>query len=109
MKGYLGEEVVDIKNTPFANYTKLDWIEQYTLDYGWIDGSHHKTWVLDQIMRIIKNCEIEVKLAKWDNGTEEYRYNIVTESQDYLDFVKEYEDPNNTGEQEYEYDMGIAP
>lgn len=109
MEEYLGETVMNIKDTPFANYTKLDWVEEITLDYGWIDGAHHKTWVLDQIMRVIKGCEIEVRLAKWSNGQEEWRYDIVTESEEYKQFVKEYEDPNGIGEQEYEYDMGIAP
>lgn len=49
--------------------------------YGQIDGSHHKTWVIDQMVRLL--CGSEEKYKEW---------------------VKIYE---NDGE--YEWDCGIAP
>lgn len=47
--------------------------------YGQIDGGHHKMWVIDQMVRVLLGDEYE----KW---------------------VKEYE-----GDDEYEWDVGIAP
>jgi hypothetical protein len=47
--------------------------------YGQIDGGHHKMWVIDQMVRVLLGDEYE----KW---------------------VKEYEDDD-----EYEWDVGIAP
>lgn len=44
--------------------------------YGWIDGSHHKQWVLDQIARVILGDGYEgwaespdpQEYADWDPG-----------------------------------------
>ncbi len=67
---------------------KLKDIEELIIRYGQIDGGHHKAWVLDGIMRIIKGDK-------------------------YADFVKRYEytddDGNTCEEKEYEWDVGIAP
>lgn len=48
-------------------------------EYGWIDGDHHKTWVIDQILRILFG---------------DY----------YNDWVENYEEDG-----EYTWDTGIAP
>ena len=47
--------------------------------YAQIDGSHHKMWTIDQMVRILLGTEYEK-------------------------FIKEYE-----GDGEYEWDIGIAP
>lgn len=52
--------------------------------YGQIDGSHHKMWVIDQMIRAL--CENEEEYANW---------------------VMTYETPD--GEDYWEWDMGIAP
>lgn len=52
---------------------------------GQIDGSHHKMWVIDQMVRIL--CGSEGK---------------------YKDWVEAYETPLAEDEY-YEWDMGIAP
>ena len=56
--------------------------------YGTIDGSHHKMWVIDQMVRALRGSEEE-----------------------YLDWVKKYETPIIDGEhtEYYEWDTGIAP
>ena len=51
--------------------------------YGQIDGEHHKTWVIDQIVKTLTGENYE----KW---------------------VQHYEYDEETGE-EYEWDTGIAP
>ena len=52
--------------------------------YGTTDGSHHKMWVIDQMVRAL--CGDEEK---------------------YLNWVKAYE--TSVGDDEYEWDTGIAP
>lgn len=53
--------------------------------YGQIDGSHHKAWVIDQMVRAL--FDDEKKYAAW---------------------VEAYETPLSYGEY-YEWDTGIAP
>lgn len=53
------------------------------LDYGQIDGSHHKMWVIDQMVRTLTG----------DN---------------YEEIVKQYCDGED-GENTYEWDCGVAP
>lgn len=52
--------------------------------YGQIDGSHHKMWVIDQMVRVL--CGDKEEYRKW---------------------VEAYETPD--GEDYYVWDMGIAP
>jgi len=52
-------------------------------DYGGIDGGHHKTWVIDQMVRILLGEKYET-------------------------FVKEYCDGED-GPNTYEWEEGIAP
>lgn len=52
--------------------------------YGQIDGDHHKTWVIDQIVRILTGNK-------------------------YNEFVNEYETDEETGEKEWIWKNGIAP
>lgn len=52
--------------------------------YGQIDGNHHKTWVIDQMVRAL--CGSEEEYKKW---------------------VDKYEAPD--GEDYWEWDCGIAP
>ena len=111
MEGYLGETVVEsLKDTPFEDFGPADWALRYIEMYGGIDGAHHKTWVLDQVVRILLGTPVEVKLAKWSNGQQEYRFVTGEPSEEYLDWVEEMKgiDPE-TGEAEYDYDEGIAP
>lgn len=111
MHGYLGETPVDVKNSPFKDYTEKDWAIYYIESYGQIDGAAHKQWVLDQVARILLGTKVNIKLAKWENGEEEYRVNTdENPSKEYLDWVdgslgKTYPD----GSREYSYDEGIAP
>lgn len=52
--------------------------------YGQIDGNHHKTWVIDQMVRALCGSDKE-----------------------YSDWIKSYETPD--GEDYWEWDTGIAP
>lgn len=52
--------------------------------YGQIDGNHHKTWVIDQMVRALCGSDKE-----------------------YSDWINSYETPD--GEDYWEWDIGIAP
>ena len=57
---------------------------EIAFQYGQIDGDHHKTWVIDQMVRILTGDK-------------------------YNEFVKEYETDEETGEKEWTWKNGIAP
>ena len=109
MSKYLGSEIVEKQNTPYANYSKEDFALYFIFAYGQIDGDHHKSWVLDQVARILNDTPIVIKLAKWEDGTEEYRLSTDEPSQKYLDFVTTYQGTMEDGVPEYSYYEGIAP
>lgn len=66
--------------------------------YAGIDGSHHKTWTIDQMVRALTACPQVQKTAKDCNGAA-YTYDAQGESEDYSVLVKECG----------EWDTGIAP
>jgi len=110
MEEYLGETIINIKDTEFKDYTPSDWVLYFIERYGQIDGAHHKQWVLDQVARIIHGTPVIIKLAKWDSGNSEYRVVLGEPSQKYLDWVEEMKCWNETDEEyEYSYEEGIAP
>lgn len=46
-------------------------------EYGWVDGAHHKTWVIDQVARCLLGDEYEqwVKDMKaGEDGPDTYSY-----------------------------------
>ncbi len=102
MSDYLGEFEVGEDN-PYSAYTPSDWVMEYINSYGGISGGHHKDWVLDQCMRILKGTPMLLKEARWADGKSEYRFNTGEPSQAYLDYVKEVK---NSG---YSYEEGVAP
>jgi len=114
-KTYLGEVPIDIATHPiYKNYTPKDWAMYFISSYGQIDGSHHSKWALDQVARALHGGVPEVKLAKWDDGEENYRVGDISETKEYLAWVEEMKgetvtDEYDEEEREYEYDTGIAP
>ncbi len=103
MKGYLGETIVKKFDTEFKDYKPSDWAIYFIEKYSQIDGEHHKQWVIDQVARILMGTEIIIKLAKWDNGHEEYRVSLDCPSSDYDKWVKTWDDEG------YDYEQGSAP
>lgn len=104
---YLGETPVHQRDTPFKSYGPTEWALEWINMYGTIDGEHHKTWVLDQVTRILNGAPVKIMLAKWDDGLEEYRFTIGS-SKKYKKFVKDHCDGED-GPNTYEWDVGIAP
>jgi len=109
MNGYLGEFPVNLEETEFKGFTPQDWALDFIERYGQYDGGHHKQWTMDQVVRILKGTPVIVVVAKWENGTENYRINTGEPSKEYLDWVKEMEGEYEDGHPTYEYDEGIAP
>lgn len=113
MSKFLGEFPVDITNHPiYSKYTSADWAMEFVGRYGQIDGSHHKTWVLDQVARILKGTPVVVVQARWADGeTEDRIWTAEETSETYKQWVKDmlgaYDADND--EYEYGYDEGIAP
>ena len=53
------------------------------VQYGGVDGAHHKQWLLDQVVRILSNKAYDVWLDVYSDGAD--------------------------GPDTYEWDTGIAP
>jgi hypothetical protein len=113
---YLGEVLItDLSQTEFKDFTPTDWAMYYIERWGSIDGDHHKTWVLDQVARILKGTPMVVKQASWDDGLKEYRVSTSEEtSSEYKAWALSMLGEaivNGSGDVEYDYsyDTGIAP
>ena len=57
--------------------------EQVVLDlilmYGWIDGDHHKQWLLDRIVREITGDDYDIWVKEYcdgENGPNTYEWDI---------------------------------
>lgn len=74
---------------------------------GGYDGSHHKMWTIDQMVRILTGCPIVVKTFKDYNGVE-YTAEVLGESEEYNKWVATHNDGED-GPDTYEWDCGIAP
>ncbi len=110
MNGYLGETIIDIKDSEFKNYCASDWVLWYMQSYGGFYDSHHKDWLLDQIARLSNRMVPKISLAKWDNGHQEYRITLhnVKETEQYINWVAECK-RGEDGPDTYNYNIGITP
>lgn len=108
MRNYIGETKLEISDSEYKDYTQKDWALLWIEMYGGIDGSHHETWVLDQVVRILNGTQIKLKLAKWDDGLEEVRFDLDEPTQEYDDWVTQVKDGED-GPDTYGYDTGCAP
>lgn len=108
------KEVFKLEEHPdFKNFTPSDCALWMIEQYGQIDGSHHKTWVLDQVSRILKGTKVEVHQTTYVFEKPEPRVEIDTylkvtdpPSDAYLQWRKEMVDEDGD---ELDYDEGISP
>lgn len=108
MAEYLGETIINQEDSPYKNYTPTDWALMWIGQYGGIDGSHHKNWVLDHAARSLHGTKVIIKLAKWSNGQEEYKITLDEPTQEYKDWVKELKSGED-GPDTYGYNEGVCP
>lgn len=113
---YLGTTEAPLEDSPFASYTPSDWALKFIVTFGGIDGSHHKTWVLDQVARILNGTPVKVFRSNWGpsddypDGHIEWLFSTGEPSADYLKMVEEAKyDPETDDPEGYEWDEGIAP
>ena len=62
---------------------KIDESVNIALDFGWVEGSHHRMWVIDQMIRVLLGYKYEDAIAHFQSGED--------------------------GPDTYEWDTGIAP
>lgn len=74
---------------------------------GGMDGSHHKQWVLDQVVRVLCLCPRVRKTAK-SVGGEPYEYLSYGENEAYSNWLKKYR-LGGDGPYTYAWDEGIPP
>lgn len=75
---------------------------EFAQKYGMDDGSHHKMWVIDQMVRALTDCPIVTLRSKFpDAYGNYYDYEGPGESEEYRRFV--------AGSAWGEWDEGIAP
>lgn len=94
MATYLGEFEVNLEETKFKDFEPFDWALYFIERYGHIDGERIKYWVMDQVARIHSGMDVIVVLAKWDDGTEEYRVRLGEENEKYRQWVHSMEYPD---------------
>ena len=107
----MGEEDVPLKDTPYAKHTPIDWCLEFIEHYGQIDGEHHKLWVIDQVVRLLKGTLVIVKRASWEDGTIDWRFWLDEPTTEYTEWVVAMRrgDAQDGEDDEYDYDEGIAP
>lgn len=59
---------------------------EIAVKYGSVDGAHHKTWVIDQMVRALTGCPLIERQALDVNGTP-YTYMSYGESEHYRDVL----------------------
>lgn len=74
-------------------------------DNAGCDGGHHKQWALDQTLRALTGCPMIEKTSTDYKGVE-YTYMTQGESEEYLEWVRDYQDGED-GPHTYEWETGI--
>jgi hypothetical protein len=80
---------------------------EVAIQYGGIDGAHHKSWVIDQMVRALTDCPM-VEATATDARGNPYTFEAQCESEEYLKLVAEANDGED-GPDTYEWNTGIAP
>jgi hypothetical protein len=77
------------------------------IQFGGIDGSHHKDWVIDQMVRALTGCTM-VEAQGIDSAGEPYTYKKQGESEEYKQLIADAT-AGEDGPDTYEWNKGIAP
>lgn len=101
--------MTSISDTPEVTALKLRILAAADLakNYGQVDGSHHKMWVIDQMVRALLDCPT-VEKTKPDCFGVPMTYEVTGTNAEYLEFVKEATEGED-GPDTYSWDIGIAP
>lgn len=107
-KKILSIEKISIDNTEFKGFTKEDWVMHWIYWFSSISGDHHKNWLIDQIVRILKDTEVVCNVYSFSDGTKENIVSLGEPTKNYHEWVKEMKFGED-GPGTYDYDAGIAP
>lgn len=75
--------------------------------YGGTDGAHHKTWIIDQMVRALLGCPMVERTAT-DYQGKQYTYQAQGENEEYLGWVRAVCDGED-GPETYSWETGVAP
>ena len=89
--------------SPDGKKQRIEEAIKYAVRYGGIDGGHHKTWVIDQMVRALTGCPM-VEGEGTDYKGDPYTYTTQGESDEYVKLVEVACD----GDEEC-WDCGCAP
>jgi len=80
---------------------------EYALRFGGADGSHHKAWVIDQMVRALTGCP-QQRLVTTHRDGDSSEHVVQGKGDEYIGFVRRARAGFN-GPDTYEWDEGIAP
>jgi hypothetical protein len=80
---------------------------EIAVKYNGIDGGHHKTWVIDQMVRALTGCPTLQRESTDANG-KKYFYDALGESEEYRELVRKAREGED-GPETYDWNTGIAP
>jgi hypothetical protein len=79
----------------------------FALQYGGIDGEHHKMWVIDQMVRALTGCPM-VKFIGTDSREQKYEFEAQGTSDEYIKWVNNARSGED-GPETYDWDVGVVP
>ena len=77
------------------------------VQYGGIDGSHHKDWVIDQMVRCLTGCPT-VKMVNKHGAHGPFEFEGLGKSDEYEELIREAKHGED-GDDTYSWSEGIAP
>jgi len=75
--------------------------------YGGIDGDHHKSWVIDRMIRELTGCPT-IQEEGIDVHGKKYTYSTLGESEEYKELVRKVCEGKD-GPMTYSWKVGIPP
>lgn len=78
------------------------------VQFGGIDGSHHRAWAIDQMVRALTACPLEQVTAVIQHSGTSYSFMKQGESDAYKKLVADACNGED-GPETYDWDVGIAP
>lgn len=94
-------------NTKKEAINRINYALSVAFSLASFDGEHHKDYAIDQIVRKLTGCPLLAGKAKDING-EEYTYYYQGESEEYKEWVKNY-NAGKDGPNTYEWKVGTPP
>lgn len=77
------------------------------VQFGGVDGDHHKAWVIDQMVRALTGCPL-VTITAVDCRGNPYTFESMSDSKEYFDLIRDAKDGND-GPDSYGWNVGVAP